>query len=193
MADDPKSNPDYGKDLSNLVPHLAVSAPWNGNPGPPSFNDPPPPPQKPGSGDPPPVPPVSPIAANLISLRSGEVNLISETQSLVADYETLRDKVFATKDTVFGQNAIVHDTAVSNPAGGGAMSGGNSSGPSPIQGPAHEFANSLNPAQERVLEQIANSMEIVGRFIAALNQAGQSYGAADRKARFPEPPQSPVN
>jgi hypothetical protein len=191
---DPKSDPDYGKDLWNLVPQLSVPAPWNGDPGPPSFNNDPPP-GDPGSGDPavPPVTPVSPISVNLTSLRGSEMNMISEVQSLVADYQALRDDVWATKDTVFGQNAMVHGTAISNPAGGGAPSGGNEKpSPSPIQGPAHEFANSLNPAQERVLEQIANSIEIVGQFVAGLNKAGQTYGAADRKAKFPEPPSSPV-
>jgi hypothetical protein len=193
VAEDPKSNPDYGKDLSNLVPHLAVPAPWNGQPGPPSFNTDPPQ-QDPAAGDPPPVPPVSPIAANLISLRSGEMNLISEVQSLIADYETLREKVFATKDSVFGQNAIESVFTDPGQAAGGGGSGMpvEHKGPSKIQGPAHEFANSMNPAQERVLEQIANSIEIVGQFIAGLNRAGQSYGAADRKAQFPEPPPSPV-
>jgi hypothetical protein len=193
MADNPAGDdPDYGKDLSGLVPNVAVGAPWNGQPGPPSFNQDPPG-QDPGSGDPPPPPPVSPLSVNLTSLRSAETSLISETTSLAADYENLRNKVMSSKDTVFGQSAI--QTVITDPgqaAGGGGSGGQEHKGPSPIQGKAQEFAGHLNPAQERVLEQIANSLEIVGQFTAGLNRSGQSYGAADRKAQFPDPPPSPV-
>jgi hypothetical protein len=45
----------------------------------------------------------------------------------------------------------------------------------------------------RVLEQIANSCEILGQFTAGLNRAGQSYGQGDRQSRFPDPPPSPVH
>jgi hypothetical protein len=192
--DPKKDDPDYGKDLSNLVPHIAVAAPWNGQPGPPSFNsDPPPPKNGQGSGDPSWVPLVAPIAANLISFRTTEMSLIAKAQSLVADYETLREKVFATKDTVFGQQATEESFNDPGQASGGGGSGNSGHmGPSPIQEPAKEFANIINPLQERVLEQIANSLEIVGQFIAGLNKAGQAYGYVDRNAHFPEPGPSPV-
>ena len=196
MADDPAGDdPDYGKDLSGLVPHVAVGAPWNGGwAGPPSFNTDPPS-QNSDSGDPPPPPPVSPLFVNLLSLRNAEVSIIGETTQLVADYEDLRNKVMSSKDTVWGQNAIHSEYSDPGLAAGGGGSGMpvEHKGPSAIQGPAHEFAGHLNPAMERVLEQIANSLEIVGQFAAGLNRCGQSYGAADRKSVFPDPPPSPVN
>jgi hypothetical protein len=191
---DHTQDPDYGKDLSNLVPHVAVMQPWNGQPGPPSFNEDPSG-GKSDSGDSPPVLPVSPISANLMTLRTGEMSLTAATTSLIADYEELREKVMSVKDTVYGQNATITTHNDPSAAAGGGGSGGMSEqhGPSDIQGPAHDFANSINPAQERVLEQIANSIEIVGQFIAGVNRSGQSYGMADRKSVFPDPPPSPVH
>ncbi|MFL6055085.1 MAG: hypothetical protein ACJ72W_19560 [Actinoallomurus sp.] len=209
-ADDPATtpapDPDYGKDLSGLVPHVAVGGIW-GTYGPPSFNMDPWG-QTQGSGDSnPDVPPVSPISADLSSIRNAEKGLIAETKNLTFDYEWLRDKVFAAKDTVFGQHATVVEatdgagrpldkgigmdkTSQQHSTKNGLPTG---TGPSAIQPSAQNFANQINPAMERVLEQIANAIEILGEFTAGVNKAGQSYGYADRHSQFPDPPPSPVH
>lgn len=196
MANDPEPpDPDFNKDLSDLVPHLAVPAPWNDNP--PSFNLDPPPGAAPGNASltDHPIVDVTPFAVNLSTLRNAVIDVTHELGDLVNGYEALRDFVLATKDSIFGQDAL--HTEYDDP---GAASGGGGSGmpqqktsPSPIQAHAREFAGHINPRQERVLEEIANSIEIVGRFTAGLDRAGEAYGAADRKAVFPEPPPSPVN
>jgi hypothetical protein len=125
---------------------------------------------------------------NMITVRTGLYSIIGELQSAVALYEDLKSFVSANKDQVFGQHAMVDPnvTGVENYVPDGSQD------PSEIQGQAQQFADSINPAQEKVLEQIANALEVVGQFVAGVDHAGQSYGQSDRKAMFPPPPKSPV-
>jgi hypothetical protein len=184
-------DPDKGKDLSSEVPQLAVPAPWNSSP--PSFNDDPP--KVPaGAGElPKNIPLTWEFKINMASVRAAMGGMLSDTQIMVGLYQELRNTVFAAKDDVFGQNALVR---YNTPSGASVMSGSpqvrDDIVPSKIQQPARAFADSINPAQEKALEQIANSIELVGRFIAGVDRAGQSYGAADRKAEWPAPPANPV-
>ncbi|MFB9835737.1 hypothetical protein [Actinoallomurus acaciae] len=186
-------DPDKGQDFSGEVPNLAVPAPWS-SPGPPSFNEDPPAPPA-GAGDPPKdIPDVPGFTVNLASLRGGMNTMLADAQTLVSAYEDLRLGVFGSKDTVFGQNATVTNTtssAASVVSGGG----GNPTehvDPSPAAASAVEFAASMNPAQEKVLEFAANAIELVGQFIAGVDRAGQTYAATDRAAMFPPPPENPV-
>lgn len=186
-SEDGPPDPDKGRDLWPLVPQLEVPAPWNSNPGPPSFNDdlPGKPPKNPTST---PTPECWPIQMNMISIRTGLFTIISELQSAVALYQDVRNAVYVNKDHVFGQDATVspHVTGVEN------YVPESDTEPSEIQKSAQDFAASINPAQEKVLEQIANALEVVGQFTAGVDRAGQAYGSADRKAKFPEPPPNPV-
>jgi hypothetical protein len=120
--------------------------------------------------------------------------IISEVTSGVAQYQDLRNAVWSKKDNVFGQNAIMEDDT---PSAASVVSQApvpqHHEGPSPVQKSAKEFADSINPAQEKVLEQVANALEIVGQFTAGVDRAGQAYGSADRKSKFPEPPPNPVH
>lgn len=184
---DGQPDPDKGKDLWSLVPQLAVPAPWNGNPGPPSFNDDPPG-QQSASGDPTPTPECWPIQMNMISIRTGLFTIVSELQSAVALYQDVRNAVYVNKDHVFGQDATVSPQVY----GVENYVPDSDTEPSEIQKSAQDFAASINPAQEKVLEQIANALEVVGQFTAGVDRAGQAYGSADRKAKFPEPPPNPV-
>jgi len=191
--DDGPPDPDKGKDLWGLVPQLAVPAPWNSNP--PSFNDDPP--ASPAGGGEPPkdIPPTWEFKVDLGGLRGCMNTLLAQVQPAVNSYQALRDLVFRDKDSVFGQNATVtttHEPSAASQVSGGPTQPYNTEDPSPIQNSAREFAASINPAQEKVLQQTANALELVGRFIAGLDRAGQSYGAADRKTEFPEPPPNPV-
>ncbi|MCO6005342.1 hypothetical protein NE236_10130 [Actinoallomurus purpureus] len=189
------SDPDSGKDFWGDVPDLAVPAPW-GTTGPPSFNDDPSSPA--GAGESPPggIPLTTPISVNLSSLRFAMNSMLSDVKLLVSDYESLKSLVAAQKDTVFGQNATVTEVgnSLGNAAGQASGGGGSGSGNpqdhtygSQIQPYAQDFAASINPAQEKTLEAIANSLELVGQFIAGVDRAGQTYSHADRLARFPEP------
>jgi hypothetical protein len=181
---------DKGKDLWGQVPQLAVPAPWNSNP--PSFNEDPPGEQGAAATDP--TPECPPISLSLTSMRSGMSTIISEVTSGVSQYQDLRNAVWNKKDNVFGQNAIQEDDT---PSAASVVSGApapqHHEGPSPVQKSAKDFAASINPAQEKVLEQIANALEVVGMFAAGIDRSGQAYGSADRKAKFPEPPPNPIN
>jgi hypothetical protein len=178
-------DPDKGNDFSSEVPHLAVPTPWS-SPGAPSFNEDPP--KIPADGDPPKdIPDIPFLQVNLASLRGGLNTMIADTQTLVNDYESLRLDVFANKDTIFGQNAMVEEDSY-----GLEYAEASGKWASKIQPQAQEFAASMNPAQEKVLEFAANAIELVGQFIAAVDRAGQTYAAADRAAVFPPPPENPV-
>ncbi|WP_345347594.1 hypothetical protein [Actinoallomurus liliacearum] len=53
---------------------------------------------------------------------------------------------------------------------------------------ANQFAAKMNPVQEKVLWEIANTVEVIGQYIVAINRSGQTYGRADRLSVFPHPP-----
>jgi hypothetical protein len=126
---------------------------------------------------------------NMISIRTGLFTIVSELQSAVALYQDVRNEVYSTKDNVFGQNAVVAPTVT----GVENYVPDSDTEPSEIQKSAQDFAASINPAQEKVLEQIANALEVVGQFTAGVDRSGQAYGSADRKAVFPDPPPNPVH
>jgi hypothetical protein len=186
-------DPDKGKDFSGDVPHLAVPAPWS-SPGAPSFNEDPPAIPA-GAGDPPKdIPDIPYFTVNLASLRGGLSTMIADAQALVNAYEDLRLGVFGGKDTIFGQNATVDE--VTTTPGSTANQNVNTyhwdTKASPAAAAAVEFAASMNPAQEKVLEFAANAIELAGQFIAGVDRAGQTYAATDRAAIFPPPPENPV-
>jgi hypothetical protein len=189
-------DPDAGKDLSYLVPHLQIV--WS---GPPTFNADPPNVGDGGDGgdgdkD---VPPCGPIQVNLATVRGAEQRMLGCGQNMVFDYEFLRGQVMALKDTVFGQNATVTQVTGGQSGVSGNSYNGSGAGtrdeeivPSPIREGANKFASEINPAQEKVLWQIANTVELLGQYIAAVNRAGQTYGRADRLSTFPGPPSDPT-
>jgi hypothetical protein len=175
--DDPKAK----QDLPYNVPTVTVG--WTAAP---SFNLDPPNSESGGNNNP--VPPCPPFTVDLSSLRAAEGTMLDASRTAVSNYQTLRDKVLSEKDTVFGQTAIDNSQVTGieyyQPAPGGD--------PSPLQDIAKQFAETMNPAQDKVLAQMAAALEVVGQYIAAVNRAGQSYGRADRKAEFPAPPANPV-
>lgn len=180
---------DKGKDFWGDVPQLAVPAPWNGNP--PSFNEDPPGAQ--GAAPTDPTPECPPISLSLTSMRSAMTTIISEVTSGVSQYQDLRNAVWNKKDHVFGQDAIMEDDT---PSAASVVSGApapqHHEGPSPVQKSAKDFAASINPAQEKALEAVANALELCGEFVAAVDRAGQTYGWADRNSKFPPPPSGGV-
>lgn len=191
---DGKPNPDAGKDYGYLVPNLQVA--WSALP---SFNNDPQ--DTGGNGDgKEDVPSCGPIEVHLGTLRSAEQRMLDSSRTIVDDYENLRNKVLSVKDTVFGQNATVKEIKGGQSGVDGNTYNGAGAGvrheetvPSPIHDLANKFAAEINPAQEKVLWQIANTVEIVGQYIAAVNRAGQAYGRADRLSMFPGPPSNPVD
>jgi hypothetical protein len=196
---DATPDPDKGKDLWPGVSQLAVPDEWAA--GGPSFNDDP---VVSGSGsadDDAPPPDVPPLRMNMASVRGGMSTMVSELQALVASYQALRTLVFDTQDSVFGQRATT-TVEVTARAGGvikeyyaptsAEQMFRTREVSSQINEPAREFAASMNPAQEKTLGQIADAIQAAGQFLAGVDRAGQSYGSADRKSRFPDPPSGRV-
>ena len=105
-----------------------------------------------------------------------------------------------TKDVVFGQQATVNQVTGGQSGVSGNSYNGAGAGireehtvTSPIHQTAMDFAAGINPAQEKILWQIANVHEVIGQYIAAINRAGNSYARADRLSQFPTPPGNPTN
>ncbi|MCP2263282.1 hypothetical protein ACFQHV_21180 [Promicromonospora thailandica] len=189
-------DPDKGKDLWSGVSQLAVPDEWAA--GGPSFNDDPV--EATGSGDAPEQtapPETPPLRMSMASVRGGMSTMVGELQALVSSYQALRSLVFDTRDSVFGQRATT-TVEVTARAGGvikefyaptsAEQMFRTREVESQINEPAREFAASMNPVQEKTLGQIADAIQAAGQFVAGIDRAGQSYGSADRKARFPEPP-----
>ena len=178
-------DPNKGDDLSYLVPTEKVA--WS---TPPSYNKDP---KSSGGKDDKAAPPCQPVTADLSSMRTAETTMLGNARTAVSDYTALRNKVLAVKDSVFGQQLVdeTDDTkmqGLTGTSGGGAGDPDGDDDPQPMKEPGKKFADSINPAQEKALWQIANALEAVGQYIAAVNTAGQSYAKTDRGARFPAPP-----
>jgi len=187
--------PDAVTDTQAGVSELSVTDAWRS--GGPSFNEEPA--SSPAEGPEPeetPTPDVPPFSVSMASVRHGMSTMVGELEALVASYESLRAHVSDTRDTVFGQFATT--TYETNAYAGGAVKEfyaqnerqmfATNTRTSVIVETAVEFARNMNPAQDRVLGQIADSIQIAGQFLAAVDRAGRSYATADRKAQFPEPP-----
>jgi hypothetical protein len=180
-------------DLGNTdSPDLTV---WEKRP---SFNDPPipitnlSPGGKPASADDDP-PPAADFQISLGSVAFSIEAMLTRSRALVAQYEALRTRVLSSKGTVFGQEAMLPDD---DP--GGFTPGTDvfydmdepdgHSEPSQWREPALQFAALMNPRQEKTLQQIGATLQLVGEYIAVVNHSGQVYAEADRKSRFPNPP-----
>jgi hypothetical protein len=184
---DGQPDPDAGKDFGYLVPDLQVS--WS---TPPSFNQDPPDKGGNGEGGGNDVPPCGPFQVHLATLRSAEQRMLGGARTVVGDYKALRSRVMSVKDTVFGQHAMTEGGVVNTGTASQPAMQEIDPEPSPVQDSAKKFASEINPAQEKVLWQIANTVEIVGQYIAAVNRSGQIYGHADRLSVFPDPPGNPT-
>ncbi|MGP4045982.1 hypothetical protein [Streptomyces sp. 2A115] len=189
------ADPDAGKDLSYLVPTVTVG--WD---APPSFNLPPKSDQSEGGGSSE-VVDTGPIFVDAGSVRAAESTMLGLLRAAAADYEELRTRTLAVRtEDFFGPPQPKSPIAAMNPG-----TPGNSSGASPMadgetdpEGTAavaelgKQFGETIKPAMEKALWQMANSLTLVGQYLAVVNRAGQMYAQVDRKAKFPDPPTGPA-
>jgi hypothetical protein len=193
------SDPDYGKDLSYLVPTDQVA--WG---TPPSFNNPPPGASGSGSGSSD-VIPVGPFRIDTGSVRAAESSMLGATREAIASYEALKEKVLAVKDTVWippQPKGITPDELgpAHTVSPDGAFAGGipvtppgqsaQIAGAAQLTSIGKQIADEMNPSMEKALWQMGNALEVMGQFIALINQSGQTYAQTDRAAKFPGPPSS---
>jgi len=186
--DDPETNTDPNNPpdttaRSYLVPDLKLA--WTGAGYPPSFNKDPK--QGEGSSE---YGPAGAFSVNLAEIRTQEGNMLTAAGTAVTAYQELKSKVLGSAGTVFGQESKAGSGVKVewNAASQGSQERDESKQDSQFAGKAREFAASMNPAQEKALEQIANALEYVGQFIALGNKTGQGYAQADRHSVFPDPP-----
>jgi hypothetical protein len=128
---------------------------------------------------------------DLRNLGSTVNGMLGEARLLVDQYETLKDRVNATRGYIFGQEAQVNQDWGKTDFSTDTIYegfGGDDPKPSSMQEPARKFAEEFNPYQDQALRKIAQVLTFVGEYIAMLNHSGQVYAAADRKSRFPDPP-----
>jgi hypothetical protein len=195
-SSDNPPDPDAGKDLSYLVPN--VQDVWH---TPPSFNLDPPGSQSSssnsGSAQ---VADSGPINVDLASVRTGEQFLLAAVDEGISGYNSLRGQVSAATSnpdfwsgpdpmaTTPNNDYHVLESAAPSVTGMDPSKGADAKDQDQIYQMGQQFAAIVNPAQEKALWQIANALELVGSYLGAVNQSGQTYAQVDRAARFPEPP-----
>ncbi|WP_327365078.1 hypothetical protein [Streptomyces sp. NBC_01217] len=186
-------DPDAGKDLGNTVPTMSVG--WD---TPPSFNVDPG--GQTGGQSASDVVDSGPIRFDAGTVRATENTLLAQSRNAVFNYEALRQKVDGAVHGQFWGPAAPPPPISSGQYTGGQTPGGTGWSPSPQESDdndqrtlaeiGEEFARHINPAMQKALAMQSNSLELLGNFIAMINNAGQSYARVDRASRFPEPPGS---
>jgi len=183
---------DTGEDDTTFDSEPGVTMGWDSWDDLPSFND------APGgldgaagAGSSPTATPLNeqPLSVNPINMRSIERDMLSAAERAVEAYTSLKAKVDAAiaGGAIYGQTDT-DEVYVNTTTMGGPPSGYTTDQASPIQQTAIDFAASIENYQRGALVGLANVLDVVGSYIAAVNVAGQMYAATDRSAKFPEPP-----
>ena len=128
------------------------------------------------------------FSIDLAELRSVEQSILNDTANVVDKYQQMYNLVTNAmfSSSFWGQNVgyvlNVHED----------VKGGNGHVPKEVvydvldkEGIAQ--ANSMNPQMQLLLQQIGDAIELVGKYTALLNNAGQLYAYADSKSAFPTP------
>ena len=176
---DGEKNPDKGKDLRYMVPTLQLV--WSGTP--PTYNEAPANSGGGGGADHRAI--VGIVRADLKAMRDTETTMMTDANVAVSEYENVRKYTLAHLDSIWGQTAAGHDAVVQNPNDRGTTW---AHVPNDFRETARKFAETMNPAMERGLEQIGGVLEKMGEYMALLNKSGQLFAQADDNSRFPEPP-----
>ncbi|MFI6876253.1 hypothetical protein ACIBL6_22760 [Streptomyces sp. NPDC050400] len=192
---DSTPDPDAGKDLSYLMPSVTVA--WD---APPSFNLPP-------KSDTPEGAPSSevvdtgPLFVDAGSVRAAEETVLGLLRASAFDYQLLRIATMALRtDDFFGPPQPKQPLAAMNANGPGNSSGAapmpdgqtDPEGTEAVAEMGRKFGETIKPAMEKALWQMANSLTLTGQYLAVVNRAGQMYAQVDRKATFPDPPAHPA-
>ncbi|MEV0473631.1 hypothetical protein [Streptomyces prunicolor] len=125
----------------------------------------------------------SAVRVDIGGVRNAERGMLNAGAVMADSYETLKNLTMSNQN-VFGQDATMIPPA---PTGLEYASYDDTPVASPIQETAKQFAAAILPAEETVLTRVADTLELLGQFIAAMNSAATTYATADYKSRFPEP------
>ncbi|PSM42998.1 hypothetical protein C6Y14_12545 [Streptomyces dioscori] len=192
---DGSPDPDAGKDLMYLMPSVTVA--WD---APPSFNLPPKSDQ-PGGGASSEVADTGPLFMDAGSVRAAESTMLGLLRTATFEYEMLRMATAAVRtDDFFGPAerpqpvAAINSGTPGNSSGAAPLADGETDpeGTDAVAEMGRQFGETIKPAMEKALWQMANSLTLAGQYLAVVNRAGQMYAQVDRKATFPEPPSGSV-
>jgi hypothetical protein len=135
-------------------------------------------------------PPCPDISVSLSSLQDTENSLLSSASTIINAYGNLTELFSDYQNWVYGQNATITYVQYSGGVEGDNTYGVNTE-PDAIQSQAQQFANGqdgqpgINAIQAYTMKAIADSMELVGQFIALINAAGNAYATADTNSALP--------
>jgi hypothetical protein len=134
------------------------------------------------------------LFVDLKALRTLETSYITTTQRAVTEYEKLRQIVVQSMATgagtvdTFGQ-AVGKVFTDLGPGPNDQLVGDADVHTDvkwdPLDDEGKQFAASIEPQMQYLLQMIGNSIETLGTFTALLNNAGQIYAQSDAQSAFP--------
>jgi hypothetical protein len=132
-----------------------------------------------GSGGTRTLPDGNPFSIDLGALKAAEQQFLDAVSNMSSAYETLRGKVQAAIDdpTLFGQ-----DNGQLISMGKAGMQWQDDE----LDDSGAQFAAAINPQLTKIMQDGAGGIELMGRFAALLNNAGQTYAATDAKSVMPD-------
>jgi hypothetical protein len=124
------------------------------------------------------------------SIRDVESSLLAETRSQVDHYESLKAEIHATgpmaKPVAWAMTTGEVISGAWRPQGYGWSEGDSKDFPHDNNEPGGQ-AFETSDGEERLLLATADTITLVGRYVAALNDAAQAYAHADINSRPPAP------
>lgn len=135
----------------------------------------------------------SPVAdgfsIDLRELMAAESSCLSAVSAAVDAYGTLAGVVnnAVGSASVFGQNVTTEVTGWTYVNGVTYAPPASNSNPDPLDSEGSDFAKSINPQMQQLLQAVGGAIEAMGVFTALLNDAGQMYAETDSQSAFPAP------
>ncbi|MFL6117905.1 MAG: hypothetical protein ACJ786_42105 [Catenulispora sp.] len=131
------------------------------------------------------------IAVTLSGITAAEQAILDTARTMVVPhYTALKNLVMSTKDYIWGQHIDILDIPGGDTSNNDGTANAALFSPAPIREMAQKWAADANPAQDQLLAAVANALETVGQFVAALSDAANTYASADNNSFFPVPGQA---
>ncbi|MER6273797.1 hypothetical protein ACWDFR_18505 [Streptomyces sp. 900105755] len=129
-----------------------------------------------GSDAMPTLPDTNAFSIDLGALRGAEQTFLDAVSNVTSAYESLRTKVQAAIDNpnLFGQEDGHYEASGAH----GSLRWQDDE----LADSGAQFAASINPQLTKIMQDGAGGIELMGTFTALLNNAGQTYAAADAKS-----------
>ncbi|MCI4061404.1 hypothetical protein MRQ36_01950 [Micromonospora sp. R77] len=126
------------------------------------------------------------------SIRDAETTILGLTKTEIDAFETFRDSVMQRASWIFYAEA--YEQTVVQKQGGGPPTNGNTYGtfqwdeveyyPNVVD-PHPEMTEQLQYSQYQLLQSVGGALELVGQYVAKLNNSAQMYASADIQSAPP--------